>query len=63
MAGDDAADLVSLPCRRAAPPAWSAQHPAQAIVALANPFVFYAGEAAILLLRLAVDRCGATSTR
>ena len=27
---------------------WSAPHPAQAIVALANPLVFYAGEAAIL---------------
>jgi dolichyl-phosphate-mannose--protein O-mannosyl transferase len=29
--------------------AWSAQVPAQAIVALANPLVFYAGEAAILV--------------
>ena len=29
---------------------WGAQNPAQAIVALANPLVFYAGEAAILLM-------------
>ena len=28
--------------------AWSAQHPAQAIVGLANPFLFYPGEAALL---------------
>ena len=28
--------------------AWSAQHPAQSIVGLANPFVFYPGEIAIL---------------
>jgi dolichyl-phosphate-mannose--protein O-mannosyl transferase len=28
--------------------AWSAQHPAQTIVGLANPFVFYPGEAALL---------------
>ena len=27
---------------------WSAQHPAQTIVGLANPFVFYPGEAALL---------------
>jgi len=27
---------------------WSAQHPAQAIVGLANPFLFYPGEAALL---------------
>ncbi|MGD0562719.1 MAG: phospholipid carrier-dependent glycosyltransferase [Roseiarcus sp.] len=30
--------------------AWSAENPAQAIVALANPLVFYAGEAAILVM-------------
>jgi dolichyl-phosphate-mannose--protein O-mannosyl transferase len=29
--------------------AWSAQHPAQAIVALVNPLVLWAGEAAILM--------------
>ena len=29
---------------------WGAQNPAQAVVALANPLVFYAGEAAILLM-------------
>ena len=30
------------------PAAWSAQHPAQSIVGLANPFVFYPGEVAVL---------------
>ena len=28
--------------------AWSAEHPAQAVVGLANPFLFYPGEAALL---------------
>ncbi len=43
--------------------AWSATNPAQAIVALANPLVFYAGEAAILVMAWRWIAGAAKSTR